>query len=183
MFTASDFYRLVNQPFWSLMLEIWFSIVMPILIIAAWRFGYWRVPAITIAVALVVRLVGMQLSFATVMQNPAKDSIVGSIDDFMIGVVVARLYVGGQIAQDTAVAFCPWRHICCAVGPRVGPELAGQLTGGNESFCQSGDLDRFRVRVDVLPPRTKSGSGPFVVAAAARGRRHVLLALLLAPVG
>jgi peptidoglycan/LPS O-acetylase OafA/YrhL len=97
MFTASDSYPQVNQPFWSLMLEIWFSILIPILIIAAWRFGYWRLLAIAIAVALTVRLVGTQLSFTTVLHNPVKDSVVARIDDFMIGVVVARLYVGGQL--------------------------------------------------------------------------------------
>lgn len=99
MFTASDFYPQVNQPFWSLMLEIWFSMMIPILIIAAWRFGYWRVLAVAMAVALTVRLVGTQLSFTTVLQNPVKDSVVGRIDDFMIGVVVARLYVGGQLRE------------------------------------------------------------------------------------
>lgn len=99
MFTASDFYPQVNQPFWSLMLEIWFSVMIPILIIAAWRFGYWRVLAVAMAVALTVRLVGTQLSFTTVLQNPVKDSVVGRIDDFMIGVVVARLYVGGQLRE------------------------------------------------------------------------------------
>lgn len=99
MFTASDFYPQVNQPFWSLMLEIWFSILIPVLIIAATRFGYRRVLAIAIAVALLVRLVGTQLPFATVLQNPVKDSVLGRIDDFMIGVVVARLYVGGQLRE------------------------------------------------------------------------------------
>jgi peptidoglycan/LPS O-acetylase OafA/YrhL len=96
MFTASDFYPQVNQPFWSLMLEIWFSMLVPILIIAAWRFGYRRVLAAVIAVALVTRVAGTQLALATVLQNPVKDSVLGRIDDFMIGVVVARLYLGGQ---------------------------------------------------------------------------------------
>ena len=45
------------------MLEIWFSISLPALMIAAVRFGYWRVFAAAAATALVIRLVGTQLSF------------------------------------------------------------------------------------------------------------------------
>ena len=99
MFTATDFYPQINQPFWSLMLEIWFSMLIPVLIVAAWRFGYWQVLTGVIAIALVTRIVGTQLSFATVLQNPVKDSVLGRIDDFMIGVVVARAHVGGQLRK------------------------------------------------------------------------------------
>ena len=53
----------MNGPFWTLMLEILFSISLPALMIAAVRFGYWRVFAVAAATALVIRLVGTQLSF------------------------------------------------------------------------------------------------------------------------
>src|SRR5262249_57877746 len=42
MFSADEFFPHVNGPFWTLMLEIWFSISLPALMIAAVRFGYWR---------------------------------------------------------------------------------------------------------------------------------------------
>jgi peptidoglycan/LPS O-acetylase OafA/YrhL len=124
MFTASDFYPQVNQPFWSLMLEIWFSMLVPVLVIAAWRFGYWRVLTVLIAVALVTRIVGTQLSFTTVLQNPVKDSVLGRIDDFMIGAVVARAYVGGQLRKAP-----PWLFalgVTCVVASALGWDLTLQ---------------------------------------------------------
>ena len=99
MFTASDFFPQVNQPFWSLMLEIWFSALTPVLLLAAWRFGYRRLLGAVILAALAVRLVGAQVPFATVLENPVKDSVPARIDDFVIGVVIARLYAGGRLRE------------------------------------------------------------------------------------
>lgn len=134
MFTASDFYPQVNQPFWSLMLEIWFSVLIPILIIAAWRFGYWRVLTVAIMIALVTRIVGTQLPFTTVLQNPVKDSVLARIDDFMIGVVVAKLYVSGQLRAVPQWLLAPGVALVVLSGLGWDLTLQGKLPAVTRAF-------------------------------------------------
>jgi peptidoglycan/LPS O-acetylase OafA/YrhL len=107
MFSADDFFPHVNGPFWTLMLEIWFSILLPALMIAAARFGYWRVFAAAAVTALIIRLVGTQLSFPDPHINPVKDSIPARIDDFVVGVVVAKLYSDGHLRGAPRWLFVP----------------------------------------------------------------------------
>ena len=97
MFSAREFSPSVNGPFWTLMLEIWFSILMPLLLIAAWRFGYWRLLAATVVVALVTRIVATRFTFAGLVIDPIKDSVPARLDDFVIGIVIAKLYVEGRL--------------------------------------------------------------------------------------
>src|SRR5215471_12040963 len=110
MFNAGEFFPHVNGPFWTLMLEIWFSISLPALMIAAVRFGYWRVFAAAAATALIIRLVGMQLSFPAFPGpyiNPLKDSVPARIDDFVVGMVVAKLYRDGHLREAARWLFLP----------------------------------------------------------------------------
>jgi peptidoglycan/LPS O-acetylase OafA/YrhL len=107
MFSADDFFPHVNGPFWTLMLEIWFSILLPALMIAAARFGYWRVFAAAAVTALIIRLVGTQLSFPDPHINPVKDSVPARIDDFVVGVVVAKLYSDGHLRAAPRWLFVP----------------------------------------------------------------------------
>ena len=97
MFSADEFFPRVNGPFWTLMLEIWFSISLPALMIAAARFGYWRVFAVAAATALIVRLFGTQLHFPDPHINLLKDSVPARIDDFIVGMLIAKLYRDGQL--------------------------------------------------------------------------------------
>src|SRR5215471_13142081 len=102
MFSANEFFPHVNGPFWTLMLEIWFSISLPALMVAAVRFGYWRVFAAAAATALIIRLVGTQFSFPAFPGpyiNPLKDSVPARIDDFVVGMVVAKLYRDGHLRE------------------------------------------------------------------------------------
>jgi peptidoglycan/LPS O-acetylase OafA/YrhL len=110
MFSADEFFPHVNGPFWTLMLEIWFSIFLPALMIAAVRFGYWRVFAAAAATALIIRLVGTQLSFPAFPAphiNPLKDSVPARIDDFVVGMVVAKLYRDGHLREAAQWLFVP----------------------------------------------------------------------------
>ena len=99
LFSTDEFFPRVNGPFWTLRLEIWFSILLPVLIIAAARFGYWRVFVAAAATALMLRLVATQLSFADPHINPLKDSVPARIDDFVVGMVVAKLYRDGHLRE------------------------------------------------------------------------------------
>jgi len=132
MFSADEFFPHVNGPFWTLMLEIWFSISLPALMIAAARFGYWRVFAAAAATALIIRLVGTQVSFSAFPGpyiNPLKDSLPARIDDFVVGMVVAKLYRDGHLREATQWLFVPgvalvvlsgigWDLIMQGVAPR-----------------------------------------------------------------
>ena len=97
MFDPHQFVPAVNGPFWTLMLEIWFSILMPVLLILAVRFGYWRVLAAAVALALMTRILAVQFTFAGLTIDPIKDSVPARIDDFVIGIVVAKLYVDRRL--------------------------------------------------------------------------------------
>jgi peptidoglycan/LPS O-acetylase OafA/YrhL len=97
MFVASEFSPRVNGPFWTLMLEIWFSALMPVLVLAAGRFGYARMLAAAVLIALATRIVATQLAFPGLTIDPVKDSVPARIDDFVIGIVIARLYVEGRL--------------------------------------------------------------------------------------
>jgi peptidoglycan/LPS O-acetylase OafA/YrhL len=97
MFDPSEFMPRVNGPFWTLVLEIWFSILTPILLILALRFGYWRVLVAAVAVALATRIVATQFAFPRMTIDPVKDSVPARIDDFVIGIVIAKLYVDGRL--------------------------------------------------------------------------------------
>ena len=99
MFDWNEFFPRVNGPFWTLMLEIWFSMLLPALMILAARFGYWRILAAALAVALATRIVGAQFAYISVTINPVKDSVLGRIDDFVIGIVIAKLYVDGRLRE------------------------------------------------------------------------------------
>ena len=110
MLIPDEFFPHVNGPFWTLMLEIWFSISLPALMIAAVRFGYWRVIAAAAATALIIRLVGTELSFPAFPAphiNPLKDSVPARIDDFVIGMVVAKLYRDGHLREALQWLFVP----------------------------------------------------------------------------
>lgn len=96
MFDPSEFMPRVNGVFWTLMLEIWFSILLPALLVLAWRFGYWRVLAGAAVIALTTRVVGAHVGYGGVA---IRDSVAGRIDDFAIGIVLAKLYADGWLRQ------------------------------------------------------------------------------------
>jgi peptidoglycan/LPS O-acetylase OafA/YrhL len=97
MFVPGEFSPRVNGPFWTLTLEIWFSALLPLILLSAWRFGYGRLLAGAIALALATRIVATQLTFPGLTIDPVKDSVPARIDDFVIGVVIAKLYVDGRL--------------------------------------------------------------------------------------
>jgi peptidoglycan/LPS O-acetylase OafA/YrhL len=151
MFSADDFFPHVNGPFWTLMLEIWFSILLPALMIAAARFGYWRVFAAAAVTALIIRLVGTQLSFPDPHINPVKDSIPARIDDFVVGVVVAKLYSDGHLRGGAAVAVRAWLGARGAVRRWLGFDRARNCAQVGRRPFEPRHFDGVCVRCDFLP--------------------------------
>jgi peptidoglycan/LPS O-acetylase OafA/YrhL len=92
MLTSSEFFPTINGPLWSLAIEIWFSIFFPFLLIAIAKFGVSRTIVVIAILSLAIRVVGTYLLFTGVNASPIKDSVLGRLDDFAIGAVIAQLY-------------------------------------------------------------------------------------------
>lgn len=96
VFSKSTFMPSANFVLWSLGIEIWFSVIFPQLVRTIRRFG-WRNVMITVFVlSLIVRIVG-RLYNPVGADRPAlnfiSDSILGRLDEFMIGMLGAHLYI------------------------------------------------------------------------------------------
>lgn len=99
MFTLGEFFPLVNNVYWSLSIEIWFSILFPVLLVCMRRFGLIRTLVVVAVLALGVRFAGTFLTYFNPHINPVKDSVLARLDDFMLGIVLANLYVAGKLKR------------------------------------------------------------------------------------
>ena len=86
-FFPGTFYPRMNLVLWTLGLEIWFSILFPFLLMTIDRFGLRRTVTVTLALSLLTRFVGIGESFRVphYTVNYVKDSILGRLDDFVLG--------------------------------------------------------------------------------------------------
>lgn len=94
MVTEDNFFPLINGVLWSLIVEIWFSILFPFLILIK------KKKSLTIAYvscfisSLLIRLIGTIYEWDVNMHlNPIKDIIFGRIDDFLLGMIIAEVYI------------------------------------------------------------------------------------------
>ncbi len=99
MFTKHQFFPTINGPFWSLAVEIWFSVLCPFILLKMMKGGPIKIAAFIAAIALLVRLVGTQVVFENNQVNPVKDFLVARMDDFALGMVIAILYARGRLPK------------------------------------------------------------------------------------
>lgn len=94
-----------NLVLWTLGVEIWFSIVFPLVIAAVTRWGVYRVAAAVLVLGLAVRHVGILDRYYVHgwAINWVKDNLPGRLDDFLVGMVACRLYL------DRRRAVVAWR--------------------------------------------------------------------------
>ena len=92
MFTASEFFPKINGPFWSLMIEIWFSVLFPFLVLALQRYHWAKVVIPTLLIAISWRIAGAYFPFVDTHINPVKDFILARLDDFLVGMLIAYCY-------------------------------------------------------------------------------------------
>ncbi len=73
MFTSSEFFPRINGSFWSLMVEIWFSVLFPLLLVMLQRYRWVFVILPVLLIAIGLRVAGAYFPFADVHTNPVKD--------------------------------------------------------------------------------------------------------------
>lgn len=97
VFTKSQFAPRFNGPLWSLGIELWASVLFPLLIVAARRIGVRRLLLHTALFALLIRCAGVAIAAVerphNPYLNPLKDSAFGRLDDFVVGMLIAQLVV------------------------------------------------------------------------------------------
>ncbi len=99
-FSNHGFEPFINGPLWSLSVEIWFSVLFPLFVVAALRFGTGRLLVGTILIGLVSRLLGTTvLAGADGPFLPLAKGLPAHLDEFAIGMALAALYHRGEIFQ------------------------------------------------------------------------------------
>jgi peptidoglycan/LPS O-acetylase OafA/YrhL len=111
-FSPRTYSPAVNWVFWSLGLEVWFSILFPLVLMAYSRWKWGLVTVAIVALSLCVRAVGYWLAGPsdTALQNAVSDSIIGRLDDFALGMTACHLL----LTHRSMLA--PFRHLLMAVG-------------------------------------------------------------------
>jgi peptidoglycan/LPS O-acetylase OafA/YrhL len=97
MFTSNEFFPKINGSFWSLMVEIWFSVVFPFLLLAIRRYRLAVVVLPILVLAIVIRIVGAYVPFSDIHTNPVKDFFVARMDDFLAGILLAWAYAHNKL--------------------------------------------------------------------------------------
>ncbi|HZK89595.1 MAG TPA: acyltransferase [Stellaceae bacterium] len=86
-----------NPALWSIGVECVFSALFPLLVIAARRVGMARLVAGILVLALAARLIGIHRFPALQGATLNSDAFVCRLDEFVLGMMLARLYVEGRL--------------------------------------------------------------------------------------
>jgi len=96
MFTQTSFFPLINGLTWSLIVEIWFSISFPFLVLLIKRYSFRKVIITIFLVALIIRFISIYSSVSQTEENTIKDFFLARIDDFMVGMLICKIYIQRQ---------------------------------------------------------------------------------------
>jgi peptidoglycan/LPS O-acetylase OafA/YrhL len=88
----------INYPLWSIGVEVLFSLAFPPLVMAAVRIGVGRLLAVALLVALAACVGGRLWDPRPLGANFISDNIFGRIDEFVLGMAVARHLVWPGVA-------------------------------------------------------------------------------------
>lgn len=100
VFTKDWYAPSLNYPLWSFGIEWWFSVVFPLVAVIARRAGIVRFFVGVCVFALAVRFVGVVFPIFdrphNPFLNPMKDGVLGRLDEFAVGMLLAVLLERGS---------------------------------------------------------------------------------------
>lgn len=102
VFQKETFFPVANWVLWSLGVEIWFSVLFPFLVFAIKRFGWPRMLVYVMLIALATRLLGRlyYIDAARPVLNFVSDSVIGRLDEFLMGMFGAWVYVQRKFTSN-----------------------------------------------------------------------------------
>jgi peptidoglycan/LPS O-acetylase OafA/YrhL len=95
IFFEKFFFPSFNWVLWSLGLEIWFSIVFPYLVFLLGKIGVRKFLVYVFGLSLFVRILGIVFNPTpeNLGLNYIKDSFLGRLDDFALGMILAHAFI------------------------------------------------------------------------------------------
>ena len=105
-FSNHGFEPFINGPLWSLSVEVWFSVLFPLFVVVAVRYGVARLLIATLLISLASRVLGTNLLAAAAdgAYLPLARGLPAHLDEFAIGMVLASLHHHGHLARHAAQA-------------------------------------------------------------------------------
>lgn len=94
MFSDFQWFPTINPSLWTLMLEIWFSILFPVMLIALSRLGWVRMAVCLFTLGFVTRLAGFYNGHISL-----HDSLPARLDDFFVGMILCKVYFEGRLSK------------------------------------------------------------------------------------
>lgn len=104
MFSVEEFFPKLNGPYWSLSVEIWFSVLFPFVLIALAKYGFRGVGVAIIVLAFGIRVMGADFAFRDQHINPVKDFVLARLDDFFVGMLLAFWHAHDRLPKLNANA-------------------------------------------------------------------------------
>lgn len=100
-FSNHGFEPFINAPLWSLSVEVWFSVLFPLFVVVAVRYGVARLLVATLVISLGSRILGGMVldTAADGAFLPLARGLPAHLDEFAIGMVLASLHHRGHLAR------------------------------------------------------------------------------------
>ncbi|MEI6489531.1 MAG: acyltransferase [Bacteroidota bacterium] len=93
MVDSKQFFPDLNPVYWSLLLEIWFSIFFPLIFFSFSKYGFKRTTIFVFIVSFLFRFAGgFYTGFSAYNINPLKDCVFARIDDFVLGMLICKFF-------------------------------------------------------------------------------------------
>lgn len=106
VFSQKLFLPRYNAVLWSLGVEVWFSVLFPLLLLASRRFGIGLLMAAALILSFGVRYYAASTYHGSslALLLPLKDGPFGRLDDFVVGMALCHVYVHGRLPARGQIA-------------------------------------------------------------------------------
>ena len=92
IFKMSTFYPMINSALWSIQVEIQFSIIFPFILLSFKKIKLESLLVIVLIFSFLLRTYSYVFVYNNVHLNSIKDSILGRLDDFIVGFFLVKLF-------------------------------------------------------------------------------------------